>query len=97
VCAERAVTALWNYAQHFAMSDNFFASNFGESTRGALNLTAGDTYGVVCGPSSNVYGDVPPCGGPVDSTAIAAPSNGNLATLNVDPGGVHANQRKDKA
>lgn len=78
------VTALWNYAQHFAMSDSFFASTFGESTRGALNLTAGDTYGVLCGPAANVYGDVPACGGAVDSTSIAAPSNDNLATLNVD-------------
>ena len=78
------VTALWNYAQHFAISDSFFASNFGESTRGALNLTVGDTYGVVCGPSANVYGDVPECGGPVDSTSVAAPGNGNVATLNVD-------------
>jgi phospholipase C len=23
------VTALWNYAQHFSMNDNFFASTFG--------------------------------------------------------------------
>jgi hypothetical protein len=27
------VTALWNYAQHFAMSDNFFGSNFGTTVR----------------------------------------------------------------
>jgi phospholipase C len=78
------VTALWNYAQHFALSDSFFASNFGESTRGALNVTRGDTYGVVCGPASSIFGVVPPCGGPVDSTSIAAPGNGNLGTLNVD-------------
>ncbi len=26
------VTALWNYAQHFAISDNFFGSTFGPST-----------------------------------------------------------------
>ena len=32
------VTALWNYAQHFAMSDNSFSSTFGPSTPGALNL-----------------------------------------------------------
>jgi hypothetical protein len=38
----------------------------------------------VCGPASNVYGDVPQCGASVDSTAVAAPSNGNQATLNVD-------------
>src|SRR5580658_8025396 len=40
------VTALWNYAQHFAMSDNSYGSNFGPSTPGALNLISGQTGGV---------------------------------------------------
>jgi phospholipase C len=40
------VTGLWNYAQHFAMSDNSFGSTFGPSTVGALNLVSGDTGGV---------------------------------------------------
>src|SRR5215831_15098761 len=40
------VTALWNYAQHFAMNDNSFDTNFGPSTPGALNLISGQTgYG----------------------------------------------------
>lgn len=39
------VTALWNYAQHFAMSDNSFGTTFGPSTPGALNLVAGNTHG----------------------------------------------------
>jgi phospholipase C len=38
------ITALWNYAQHFAMSDNFFGTTFGPSTPGLLNLLAGNTY-----------------------------------------------------
>ena len=58
------VTAYWNYAQHFALSDNSYATMSGQSTRGALNLTAGDTYGVLCGPQTAVYGSVPECGGP---------------------------------
>ena len=37
------VTALWNYAQHFAMSDNSFGTSFGPSTPGLLNLVAGTT------------------------------------------------------
>jgi phospholipase C len=37
------VTALWNYAQHYAMSDNSFDSQFGPSTVGVLNLVAGQT------------------------------------------------------
>src|SRR6266567_1544871 len=32
------VTALWNYAQHYAMSDSFFETTFGPSALGALNL-----------------------------------------------------------
>jgi phospholipase C len=39
------VTALWNYAQRFAISDAFFGSTFGPSTPGALNLIAGQTHG----------------------------------------------------
>ncbi len=38
-------TAMWNYAQHFAMSDNSFGTTFGPSTPGALNLVAGQTHG----------------------------------------------------
>jgi len=41
------VTALWNYAQHFSMSDNSFGSTFGPSTPGAINLVSGQTNGVV--------------------------------------------------
>src|SRR5207253_3249224 len=39
------VTALWNLAQHFTMSDEFYGSTFGPSTPGALNLIAGTTHG----------------------------------------------------
>jgi len=38
------VRAIWNYAQHFAMSDNSFGTTFGPSTPGALNLAAGTTF-----------------------------------------------------
>jgi len=41
------VTALWNYAQHDAMSDNSFGTTFGPSTPGALNLVSGQTHGAV--------------------------------------------------
>jgi phospholipase C len=45
------VTALWNYAQHFAMRDNFFGTTFGPSTPGHLNLISGQTHGAVVGPT----------------------------------------------
>jgi phospholipase C len=40
------VTALWNYAQAFAMSDNSYSSTFGPSTPGVINLTSGQTNGI---------------------------------------------------
>jgi phospholipase C len=40
------VTGLWNYAQHYAMSDNSFETTFGPSSPGAINLVSGDTGGV---------------------------------------------------
>ena len=41
------VTALWNYAQNFAMNDNSFSSTFGPSSPGVINLVSGQTNGVV--------------------------------------------------
>jgi phospholipase C len=44
------VTALWNYAQNFAMSDNSYSTTFGPSTPGALNLVSGQTHGASLAP-----------------------------------------------
>lgn len=55
-----SVTALWNYAQHYAMNDHSFGSTFGASTQGALNLVAGQTNGVAtytAGAASGVIAD----------------------------------------
>ncbi len=41
------VTGIWNYAQHFAMSDNSFGTTFGPSTPGVINLVSGQTNGVI--------------------------------------------------
>jgi phospholipase C len=41
-----SVTALWNYAQQFAMSDNSFGTTFGPSSPGAINLVSGNTGAV---------------------------------------------------
>jgi phospholipase C len=49
------VTALWNYANHYALNDNFFGSTFGPSTPGALNLVSGNTC---CVDLSHVIGDI---------------------------------------
>jgi phospholipase C len=52
-------TALWNYAQHYAMSDNSFSTNFGPSTVGAINLISGQTNGVAnsTGGTGSFVGD----------------------------------------
>lgn len=39
------VTALWNYAQYFALNDNNFTTQFGPSTPGAINLISGQANG----------------------------------------------------
>jgi phospholipase C len=53
------VTALWNYAQHYAMNDHSFSTTFGPSTPGAINLVSGQTNGVVntVNPGSAVIPD----------------------------------------
>jgi phospholipase C len=56
------VTALWEYAQYFALSDNSYNSNFGPSTPGAINLISGQTNGIIQStatnaPSSNEVAD----------------------------------------
>ncbi|MGH7883370.1 MAG: alkaline phosphatase family protein, partial [Candidatus Dormibacteraceae bacterium] len=40
------LSGLWNYAQHYAMSDNSFGTTFGPSSPGAVNLVSGNTGGV---------------------------------------------------
>jgi phospholipase C len=39
------VTALWNYAQYYALDDNSFETEYGPSTPGHLNLISGETGG----------------------------------------------------
>jgi phospholipase C len=40
------VTAMWNYAQHYALSDNSYNTVYGPSTPGAINLISGQTHGM---------------------------------------------------
>ncbi|HEV3390578.1 MAG TPA: alkaline phosphatase family protein [Solirubrobacteraceae bacterium] len=64
------VTGLWNYAQHFAMSDNSYGTNFGPSTPGAINVTGTNTFGATCGGDTGaVYpAAVPSCGNASSAT-----------------------------
>ena len=74
------LTAMWNYAQHFAMNDNSYGTNFGPSTVGAINIISGQTNGVVDvvngpGPtvdggagSMTLIGDADPVGDPCSTS-----------------------------
>ena len=70
------VSALWNYAQHFAMSDNAYGTTYGPSTPGALNVTSAQTYGAVCGPASaTINGN--PCPAPTGLN-LTDPAESNI-------------------
>jgi phospholipase C len=54
------VTAMWNYAQNFALNDNHFNTQFGPSSPGAINLISGQTNGIIAStnaPSSDQIAD----------------------------------------
>jgi phospholipase C len=79
------VTALWNYAQHFAMSDNVHATTFGPSTPGALNLVAGDTAGILCAAYYPKYA-IPTCSSRVPPTSLPHTHVGDAAIyFDIDP------------
>jgi phospholipase C len=81
------VTAMWNYAQYFSMSDNSFDTEFGPSTPGALNLISGQTNGAtpanVTGRVINgtVYSDLDPTFDDCSAGTTAALSGPNIGDL----------------
>jgi phospholipase C len=65
------VTALWNYAQHFAMSDNNYDTNFGPSTPGAINLVSGmDGAGYAVNPTTGAVEPDPGSVSPLNSAGL---------------------------
>jgi phospholipase C len=70
------VTALWNYAQSYALSDATFGTVFGPSTPGALNLISGQTNGA----SPDIAGQV------VGGTVISDPDPTGDQCANRTPG-----------
>jgi phospholipase C len=70
------VTAMWNYAQHFALNDNSWTTTFGPSTPGALNLVAGQTAGL-----DSFVNVVDGSGNLLHSTHEAKDGNGNFAEI----------------
>jgi phospholipase C len=70
------VTGLWNYAQRYAMSDNFYDTEFGPSTPGALDLISGQTFG---GTALNAAGQVTS-----DPSVIGSPDSAGTGTVYAD-------------
>jgi phospholipase C len=66
---QRPVTGLWNYAQHYAMSDDSFGTTFGPSSPGAINLASGDTGNVDTAHSANIPSLATPAAPNADLTA----------------------------
>jgi phospholipase C len=50
---DNTVTALRNYAQHYALNDRSFGTTFGPSTVGAINLISGQTNGTAGGQNAD--------------------------------------------
>ena len=47
------VQALWNYAQHYSMSDNSYSTTYGPTVPGHANLIAGTTHGIIIHDPAN--------------------------------------------
>ncbi|WP_243064850.1 phospholipase C [Humibacter sp. RRB41] len=74
------VTAEWNYAQNYAMSDNAWDTVFGPSTPGALNLVSGQTHGVTSiDPTTGKQTATP------DAYTVASPDAKGVGTVINDP------------
>ena len=80
-------TALWNYAQNFAMNDNSYGTMFGPSAPGAVNLVSGDTDGAVQDFESgdvtdgSLTDDAQPTGDVCDSRDSAHLTGTNIGNL----------------
>lgn len=72
------VTALWNYAQNFAMSDNSYNSVYGPSSPGAINLVSGQTHGIYAVDS--VTGQKV-----TDAYTVQSPDKNGIGTMTNDP------------
>ncbi len=66
------VTALWNYAQNYSMSDNNYNTAYGPSSPGAINLISGDTGGG--------YAVAPSTQNPTPANAVSDP--GSVGSVN---------------
>ncbi|MFC5724397.1 phospholipase C [Streptomyces gamaensis] len=78
------VTALWNYARLYALNDRFFATTYGPSTPGALNLVSGQTHGAVSVDPASGTEHPRPLRRPAASV-VASPDAHGVGTVVTDP------------
>ncbi|HVJ53610.1 MAG TPA: alkaline phosphatase family protein [Aliidongia sp.] len=64
------VTALWNYANHYSMSDNSFDTNYGPTLPGHINLVSGNTHGGILHNASS------------NSAVFINPTDGSVTDIN---------------
>jgi phospholipase C len=86
------VTAMWNWAQHFALNDNAWTDTYGPSTPGMLELVSGQTNGMKIVATTKK---------PSTVTAVSyyvADGQGGWTMINdVDPGADVCSVPKDRA
>ena len=86
------VTAMWQYAQHFAMSDNAYTDTYGPSTPGALEVVSGQTNGMKIITTTKQPSTV------TDVSYYVNDGQGRLTMINdVDPGDDLCSSPKDQA
>ncbi|MFE1915511.1 phospholipase C [Streptomyces anandii] len=78
------VTGLWNYAQHYALSDRSFSSTYGPSSPGAINLVSGQTHGIISvDPASGT--ENPEQTATPDPYTVKSPDADGVGTMINDP------------
>ncbi|APR36746.1 phospholipase C [Paraburkholderia sp. SOS3] len=98
------VTAYWNYAQNFAMSDNAWTDTFGPSTPGAVEVVSGQNNGVqmftttaqATSPTSTVLGTANTAATSPSGNAIPDGQGGFTLIGDLDPAGDVCTNQLDK-
>jgi phospholipase C len=86
------VTAMWEYAQHFTLSDDTYTDTYGPSTPGALEVVSGQTNGLRLTATTK-----PPFADGNASYYIKDGQGGYTMISDVDPSGDVCSAPKDQA
>ncbi|OON71881.1 phospholipase C [Streptomyces tsukubensis] len=78
------VTGIWNYAQHYAMSDRSFSDVYGPSSPGAINVISGNTHGIFS-TDPTTGSENPKQTAKPDAYAVQSPDKHGVGTMINDP------------